>query len=397
MKFIQQAVGLLALFWWSMGIVKAQKGSDHHTAIIDTTKQQNKLTENEKSKIQINGYVDIAYVWGQTGTAPQINDLGDTILVHGKRDYTSFPLYANQFSMPYSYFQISYQYSDKLRARFALHAGHIVESLYAEELQSLRYVREASIYYQFSDKFNVEAGIFPSLFGFEILILKENLHATRAYIADFAPDYEMGVRLGYNFTERLSMRAMVLNGWQEIRNGNGNPGFALLLQYDAPKNMFLNWGIYFGDEGQVGGKSAWRLYHNIFAKLYLGNRWIVAPMLDFGWEQRKTIKNGGEMQTISFYAPALSIRYALAAHWGVAARWDRVYDPQGLIPELTTHSPNGWQSDSFTLTFEYLPLPQITFRTEGRYGWNKDAVFRDADNLPTNKDYFALVSAAVQF
>lgn len=92
----------------------------------------------------------------------------------------------NQLSLAYAYAQGQYEIPNKVRFRFAVHAGHIVESLYNEEMQSLRLIREAAIYYYFFPKLAMEAGIFPSYFGAEILLQQETSTPPRAYIADFA-------------------------------------------------------------------------------------------------------------------------------------------------------------------------------------------------------------------
>lgn len=96
-------------------------------------------------------------------------------------------------------------------------------------------------------------------------------------------------------------------------------------------------------------------------------------------------------------SPALSLRFAITQRVGVAARYDYLYNKADIVPELKTGTPNGWQSHSFTGTLEYLPLPQLTFRVEGRYGTNKDAVFRDGNNARVREDFYGIVSASFHF
>lgn len=352
---------------------------------------------SSKGKLTFNGYFDFIYA---AGVHDPNRALGTDF---GRRQYTSSPLFSDKFTMPYAYLGMTYQV-DKLTLRLALHEGDIVESLYVEELQSMRIVREASVNYQFTKKFSVEAGVFPSLYGFEIFLSKENLHATRAYIADFAPDYEAGVRLKYQLNDKWSVRLMLLNGWQEIKDANGKKALGFVGQYDNKKNSFFNLGIYLGDVRQVAEPfSRHRVYHNIFWR-YKMNRWTFVPMLDFAVQLQEEQSN----EPIAMTAPAMSIRYAIDKDWAIASRWDMVMDPNNMIPELngklitpslinTINNPNGWQSNSVTLTLERILNNNLTVRMEGRYALNKDKLFLDGPSRLVNYDGYVLVSMAANF
>lgn len=350
-----------------------------------------------KGKLTLHGYFDFMY-------AAAFHDPNRATSVDfGRRQFTSSPLYSDKFTMPYAYVGSTYEIN-KLTLRLALHMGDIVESLYAQELESMRMVREASVNYQFTNKFSMEAGIFPSLYGFEIFLSKENLHATRGYIADFAPDYEAGVRFKYQINDQWSARLMLLNGWQEVKDSNGKKALGFVGQYDNRKNTFFNLGIYLGDVRDIGEPfSRHRVYHNIFLK-HVRNRWTFVPMLDFAAQLQSDDSN----KELWMWAPAFSIRYKLSNDWGLASRWDMVYDPQNMIPELNgklvtptlinpSNNPNGWQSNSVTLTLERILSENFTVRMESRYALNKDALFLDGPNKLVDYDGYVLVSMAANF
>jgi hypothetical protein len=350
-----------------------------------------------KGRLTLHGYFDFVYAAGFQDPN-RINTVD-----FGRRQFTSSPLYSDKFTLPYAYVGSTYEIN-KLTLRLALHMGDIVESLYAQELESMRMVREASLNYQFTKKFSVEAGIFPSLYGFEIFLSKENLHATRGYIADFAPDYEAGVRFKYQINNFWSGRIMVLNGWQEIKDSNGKKALGFVAQYDNRKNTFFNWGIYLGDVREIGESfSRNRVYHNIFWKRTV-NRWTFVPMLDFAHQQQSQNNN----EVLFMIAPALSVRYSFNSNWAVASRWDMVNDPKNMIPELNgklvtpslinaANNPNGWQSNSVTLTLERLLSENFTVRMEGRYALNKDKLFLDGPNRLVDYDGYVLISMAANF
>lgn len=343
--------------------------------------------------LSLNLYGDFGYAFGPQGkhryydyiTKQEVED-------YGRRDYTSYPLYANQFALAYGFVQAQYEIPNKIRFRFALHAGHIVESLYNEEPKSLQLIREAAIYYFFHPKLAVEAGIFPSYYGAEIVLNKENLHATRAYIADFTPDYEAGARLHWHFRKDMTLRFMVLNGWQEIRDANGKKGYGFVWSVFRPFKIVGDWTMYWGNEARQGEPPVFRHYQNLYYRIWLGKRWLIFPMFDFVMQ-----KNNEKDKYDIVVSPAFSVRLAITEKVGVAARYEYLYNKADIVPELKTGTPNGWQSHSGAATLEYLPLPQLTFRVEGRYGSNKDAVFRNRANQLVRDDWYVYLGGAFHF
>jgi len=346
--------------------------------------------------LSMNLYADVGYAFGPQRRHKYYDYITKTTVEDfGRRDYTSYPLYVNQFSLAYAYVQGQYEIPDKLRFRIALHAGHIVESLYNEEMKSLQLIREAAIYYFFIPKLAMEAGIFPSYYGAEIVLNKENIHATRAYIADFTPDYEAGFRLHYHVRKDMTLRFMVINGWQEIRDQNGRKALGFVWSVNKPYKIVGDWNMYWGNEAPLGEKvPVFRHYQNLYYRIWLGKkkRWLLFPMIDFVMQ-----KNNAKDRYDFVVSPALSLRYAITPKLGVAMRYDYLYDKADIVPELKTGTPNGWQSHSGTATFEYLPLPQLTLRVEGRYGTNKDAVFRNATNTLVREDWYGIFAASFHF
>jgi hypothetical protein len=394
MKKYFQALVVIMLLHTSMAY-------SYHLNPSDSTKFA-KLNTNDLLKIPVGKgnlsfelYGDFGYVFGPQRTHTVYDPaLRDTVTAFGRRDFTSYPLYANQFSLSYAFIQAQYEIADKFRFRLAFHTGHIVDALYVEETPSTKMIRELALYYHLSPKWAVEVGIFPSNFGAEILLNKENLHATRAYIADFTPDYEAGVRLHYKPNEFNTFTAMVANGWQVIRETNTTKAYALSWTLDKPGKIAGNWNLMFADEQPLTAPTTlFRHYQNIYFRVWLGERWMILPVLDAMVERKNSDVPGWN----SIVAPAFSARYSISDHFGVAGRYEYIYDPKSLVPELRTGTPNGWQSNGVTLTWEYVPSDLVTFRIEGKYGVNKDAVFRNGSNQLIKEDWYGIVSTSFYF
>lgn len=108
-------------------------------------------------------------------------------------------------------------------------------------------------------------------------------------------------------------------------------------------------------------------------------------MLDFAHQQQS--QNNSEV----LFMIAQRFRYSFNSNWAVASRWDMVNNPKNMIPELNgklvtpslinaANNPNGWQSNSVTLTLERLLSENFTVRMEGRYALNMDKLFLDGPN-----------------
>ena len=348
-------------------------------------------------ELRFSGYIDGYYAYDFSNPYDGEKDIEVNSVSTG-RDYTSNPLYDRQVSLAYGFFQVEFEHED-VGFRLAYHFGDIVEKMYFDEPERTKDIREASASLRLTDSLLMEIGYMPSIFGFETFINKENMHATRSYMTDFAPDFDAGVRFYWQKSTHELIKFQITNGWQVERDRNKEQALGFAYVYDSPKSFHFNWGQFIGDESVTGVRTSYRYYNNIFAKVFLGDRWILAPMLDLGWEQE--LHQGGGKSWVPWQSWALSARYALTAKHGLAARFDRTRDPHNIIPELNTTTapmPHGWNSNGYTLTYEYLFNEATTIRVEGRYVKTEDAVFKTKS--PTrfsDEDSFVTSSVAMSF
>lgn len=364
-----------------------------HLAFADKDIHQSILKVSAgKKELRFSAYADGYYAFDPSNPYRGEEDFD----AGGGRDYTSNPLYDRQFSLGYGFFQVDFEH-DNIGFRYAQHFGDIVQKMYADEPERFKNIREASINIKLNAELLLEVGLMPSIFGFETFINKENMHASRAYMTDFAPDFDAGARLYWKKSEHQTFKFQVTNGWQVERDKNKSKALGFAWVYDQPQEFNFNWGQFFGDEAPTGEKTSYRYYNNLFAKIYLDDRWILAPMLDFGWEQKNYLNARGKAW-MPWQSIGLSVRYAVSKQHGIAARFDRTFDPYGTIPELKTSTPHGWNSNGYTLTYEYLFNEMATFRLEGRYVKSKDAVFkRHLASKFSDEESFAMAQMAVSF
>lgn len=353
------------------------------TKLFAQEKKEEKDMGN-KLKVGYETYVDFHYTY----------DFNQPI--NNKRYTNSNPEFVNQFGLAYTYGQLYLEYG-KIQVKAAAHAGDIVDIMYVNEDQIFKYIRELSLTYKIHDKLELQTGIFPAIFGSETFINKDNLHATRAVMTDFAPDYEAGVRLKYRMGSYWSGTAQLTNGWQVFRDNNNSPAFGIAQVYDKPGKLLFNYGIFVGNEtyDYLKQKNSFKMYHNLFGRVYAG-KWIIAPMVDLGM-----IKDSVTHEMKYWQSIGGTLRYGINKKWGVAARYEHINDPHQIINDLVrpgVNLTNGFQYHGSTVTVEYLPNDDITFRLEARDSRNIDPIFTNKDGIAKSKtDFFIMLSIAMKF
>jgi hypothetical protein len=83
---------------------------------------------------------------------------------------------------------------------------------------------------------------------------------------------------------------------------------------------------------------------------------------------------------------------------GMAGRYEHINDPDQIINDIITYTPNGFQIHGSTFTIEYLPTQETTFRIEARHSLSKDAIFTTDDiNRKSDSDFFLMFAIAIKF
>jgi hypothetical protein len=223
-----------------------------------TQENSSLLSPDNKLKIGYEAYADFHYTY-------DFNRPYDRV-----RKFDSNPEFVNQFGLAYTYAQAYFEFG-KFQAKAGIHAGDIVDIMYIDEQTIFKLMRELSFTYEMNNRLEFEGGIFPAVFGSETFINKDNLHATRAVMTDFAPDFETGFRMKYRLGNYWSGVAQVTNGWQVVRDNNNSPGFGLVNVYDKPGKFLFNYGIFAGNEVYKSKKQndVLKVYHKGSSKNHI--------------------------------------------------------------------------------------------------------------------------------
>ncbi|ALJ01716.1 porin [Rufibacter tibetensis] len=273
----------------------------------------------------------------------------------------------NEFSINLAFLKAAYA-SENVRGNVALMAGSYAQYNLAAEQELLRHVLEANAGVRLGRGLWLDAGILPSHIGLESAVSKDNLTLTRSLAAENSPYYESGVKLTWE-TGKWVLSALALNGWQNIRETEGNSGKAVgsQVQFRPTGKVLLNSSTFIGNEKADSARQM-RFFHDLYATFLVLPRVKVAAVFDLGAEKRL----GSEGFAV-WHSAALLLHYGLSSRVALAARAEYYSDRAGVI--IPTGSPHGFRTAGYSLGLDYAPAAKALLRVEGRLLDSRDGVF----------------------
>ena len=326
-----------------------------------------------QAKTSVGGFVDVYYAYSL-----QSHPLRN-------RSYTTQPLRINEFNLNLGFIDVKHQ-ADNVRGRIALQTGTYVESNLAAEPALLRNVLEASVGSRFGSNVWVDIGIFPSHIGLEGIVSKDNWTYSRSLLSDYSPFYEAGVSVTATPSEKVTLRGLILNGWQNIKETNDDKAFGTQLQYKPSDALLLNWSSFVGNEQPDSVASQLRIFNDLYGVLALSPGWSLAIIFDFGFQ-----KQASGSSYDPWHASSIMSRHTLNDQWAIAARVEYFSDEKGVL--IPTGTPNNFQTVSGSVNVDYAPAANLLWRIEGRLFNSKDAVYPTETGMEKTDGFIALSAA----
>jgi hypothetical protein len=237
-----------------------------------------------------------------------------------------------------------------------LHAGTYVKANYAAEPTLLQFINEASVGVKLTKKIWLDAGIMPSHIGLETAISKDNWTLTRSLCAENSPYYETGAKLTFLPSNKLTIAAFVLNGWQNIEEKNRNKAVGTQVQFIPNKKWLINYSTFFGEGKNLPDSlQVLRHFHDVYFTWLISDKLTLASVFDFGYEQKSTT----DKSFAGWYTPALLVRYKIKKQWTTCLRAEYFNDQNRII---------GINSEvaGFSLNIDYAPMDNALLRLEGK-------------------------------
>jgi hypothetical protein len=271
-----------------------------------------------------------------------------------------------------------------LTGRIILQIGHTPSTYYLAETASpgspgvnassselWKYVQAANLTLKAPKDLTIEAGLFPSPIGIEVIPIKDNWSWSRSNLFFGLPFYHTGVMvsrpLGGGWTGKLH----VYNGWNTVVDNNGTPSVAVSAAYSSERTAAQI--LYFGGNERATDAiegEPWRHLFDVYAQYAITDNVTVLAQADAGFESN-------DVGTSSWIAAAVYGKYAVSSKLYATIRGDYFYETVAEDGGMTASAifwPTEWMS-SGTATLAYQPVPGLSIRFEYRHDQAKTDVF----------------------
>lgn len=329
----------------------------------------------DSTRITFTGYVDSYFAY----------DFDDPSTKN--RQFSNMAARHNEFNVNHAYFLGEYM-TDKVRAVLGLQVGtYPIVNYGAEPSDIYRSIYQAYAGVKLSDKVWLDAGIFPGHTGYESVESLYNEVYTRAFSTEYTPYYLTGVRLTADLSEKVTLTAVVVNGWQNIAETNDSKSFGINLSYNPSDQLELSYGNYLGDEGDGFIGSRYRTYNNAYIKYRFSDKFHAVLSLDHGRQELVNDQKG------TFYFITWIGQYYLSEKVSLAMRFEEVNDDDNIL--TAAGGVNGFSGQVYTFDFNYHITKDAMFRVESKFYKGSQSVFV-GDGTPNNDNQLIAASIAVK-
>lgn len=301
----------------------------------------------ENSKLTFSGYLDAYYAYDFN--KPESKD----------RQFTNSAARHNEFNINHAYIMGDYK-ADNIRGVLALQTGtYPIFNYAAEPNESYRMIYQAYAGVKILDNVWLDAGIFPGHTGYEHVESIENELYTRALATEYTPYYQTGVRVTAELSDKFTWTTVLVNGWQNIVETNDSKAFGMNFNFRPNDQWELNYGNYFGDEGDSFLGSRYRFFHHAYVKYQISSSFHTVLSMDRGTQEL-----GFNDEKGTFYFFTLIAQYFINEKISLAFRFEEVNDDDDIIS--ATSGFNGFSGQVSTLNFNYHLSEKAIFRVESK-------------------------------
>jgi len=336
---------------------------------------------HERPTLTVSGFLDVFYVY-DFNQPP--GDFRQPFLFNHNRH--------NEFNLNLGLVKLGLAHP-KYRTSLALQTGTYAIDNYVEEPELLKNIFEAYIGISMNRENTLwlDAGILPSHIGFESAVSTDNLTLTRSLAAENSPYFLSGAKLTYHPSEKWQIAVLMVNGWQRIQrlDGNSLPSFGTQVYFNPSRKVTLNWSTFIGTD-EPDTTRQMRYFNNFFGQFQYTEKLGFIAGFDVGVQQ----KSKGSSDYDIWLSPTLIVQFALNETWKAAIRAEYYQDETGII--IPAGTPNGFQTTGLSLNLDYLPIPNIACRLEGRWLSSKDNLF-ESNTTPTDQNFSIATSIAIRF
>jgi hypothetical protein len=235
-----------------------------------------------------------------------------------------------------------------------------------------RFLQQAYLSYLATDKVQFDVGKFVTLLGAEVIESQDNWNYSRSLLFALAiPYFHVGVRMTANATDKVTLAAHLVNGWNNSKENNGTKTLGASVTLKPSDKLTFIQNVMVGNEtasGAQGGPGSRRFVSDSTLTLAVAPSVSLMANVDYGKEGR------------SRYAGAAAYaRFRPNDLWAVASRIEWFDDGDALA------TGSGQTLKELTLTLERRLTDGLLTRLEVRSDVSNTRVFTGNNGSPTKR------------
>ena len=328
----------------------------------------------QEDGFRFSGYLDTYYAY----------DFGKP--ANHQKQYVTQAARHNEFNINLALIKATYT-SDRIRGNLALQTGTYPSVNYAEPTPLAQMINEANVGFRLGRSIWIDAGVMGGHFGYESVFTMDNEVYTQALATEYTPYFQTGIQVTAQVTEDLSVKAVVLNGWQNIYETNDAKALGLGVNYNVSENLTVSYGNFLGDEGNdIVGKKV-RFHNNAYASYVLGELKTTLVVDLTRQELFNSTANGS-----TFFLTWVN-GYRFTDLFSAGFRYEYVSDPDEIL--FSTIAP-GFHTNIVTLSGNYSPFENLVVKIEAKSYFGKEDIWTSGPDIG-NSTFMINTGIAIRF
>jgi hypothetical protein len=285
----------------------------------------------------------------------------------------AFDINHQMFSLNYAELSIE-QKPKPVGFRFDLGFGDAASIVNSTEPAGVIYQHVQQAYLSLNrDKMTIDMGKFVTPLGAEVIETKDNWNYSRGLLFTYAiPFYHFGVRTTYAASDKATVAAYVVNGWNNVRDNNKGKSIGLMTTIKPINKLTMTENYLVGNESPV--KDNRRHTFDSIATYEFDKGFSMMGNFDYAFDSSFSVRR-------HWIGGAGYIKYSPNKQdtgVKILPRYEWFKDPNGIsgISQLAQEG---------TITIQYVSKESGTFWTEYRRDWSSQRVFslnKASGNVP---------------
>jgi hypothetical protein len=284
----------------------------------------------------------------------------------------AFDVNHNMFSLNYAEIAVE-QKASPVGYRFDFGFGDTARIVNSSEpsFTDLQHIQQAFVTVK-KDNMSVDFGKFVTPLGAEVIETKDNWNYSRSVLFTYAiPFYHLGLRTTFAASDKATVAAYVVNGWNNVRDNNTSKSLGLMLTFKPSDKLTLTENYLGGRESPISDDNTRHMFDSV-ATYTMHPKLSFMANYDYGFDMlfgaRRMWQGIAGYSKISFNGKDTGFK--------LVPRYEYYYDKNGA----TTGTDQVLQEG--TLTAQIVTKDAGTFWAEYRRDWSDQPIFTNFRDEP---------------